>query len=152
MHVKMADDAICIGPAPPRQSYLSIPSILEAAKATGTGSIHPGYGFLSESDRFVHACKCANMTFVGPPEDAIRAMGNKSNSKDIMTAAGIDVVPGYHGPKLTLEEYHREAERIGFPVLIKAVLGGGGKGMKIASCQADLQVQTPQCIHCQIPR
>lgn len=141
MHVKMADEAVCIGPAPPRQSYLSIPSILEAARRTGARSIHPGYGFLSESDRFVKACIGAGITFVGPPEGAIRAMGNKSNSKDIMTAAGIDVVPGYHGPELTLAEYHKEAERIGFPVLIKAVLGGGGKGMKIANCQADLQVQ-----------
>lgn len=140
MHVKMADDAVCVGPAPPRDSYLSISSILEAAKDTGAMAIHPGYGFLSESEHFVSACKSAGLTFVGPPEDAIRAMGNKSNSKEIMTAAGIEVVPGYHGPRLTLEEYQREAERIGFPILIKANLGGGGKGMKIANGQADLQV------------
>eukprot|EP00892_Ulva_mutabilis_P010600 jgi/Ulvmu1/7912/UM004_0144.1 len=139
MHVRMADDAVCIGPAPPKDSYLCIPAILEAAKRTGARAIHPGYGFLSESERFVRACTDAGLTFVGPPEHAISAMGNKSNSKDIITAAGIDVVPGYHGPKLTLEEYQEEAERIGFPILIKAVLGGGGKGMKIATCQADLQ-------------
>jgi 3-methylcrotonyl-CoA carboxylase alpha subunit len=130
LHVTLADEARAIGPAPARQSYLSIPAILEAANKSGADAIHPGYGFLSENADFADACAAAGIVFVGPPASAIRAMGSKSAAKALMEKAGVPLVPGYHGDVQTPERLRAEAERIGFPVLIKASAGGGGKGMK----------------------
>ncbi|KAL3685057.1 hypothetical protein R1sor_003079 [Riccia sorocarpa] len=131
MHVKNADEAVHIGPAPASLSYLSAAKIIAAAKATNAEAIHPGYGFLSENVQFAELCKEEGIRFIGPPSPAIHAMGNKSVSKEVMTAAGVPVVPGYHGDNQDVNFLLREAERIGYPVLIKATLGGGGKGMKI---------------------
>ena len=130
MHVDMADEAVCIGPAPARESYLRIDKVIDAARQTGAEAIHPGYGFLSENAEFCRACEAADIVFIGPPVAAIEAMGSKSAAKRIMEDAGVPLVPGYHGddqdPALLLEEAHK----IGFPVLLKAVAGGGGKGMR----------------------
>ena len=130
MHVDMADEAVCIGAAPARESYLCIDKVIDAALQTGAEAIHPGYGFLSENAEFCRACEAAGIVFIGPPVAAIEAMGSKSAAKRIMEEAGVPLVLGYHGddqdPALLLEEAHK----IGFPVLLKAVAGGGGKGMR----------------------
>ena len=128
--VAMADEAHLIGPAPARESYLAIEKIVAAAKASGAACIHPGYGFLSERAEFAEACAAAGIVFVGPPAAAIRAMGLKDAAKALVAKAGVPVVPGYHGARQEPEFLAREAEKIGFPVLIKAVAGGGGKGMR----------------------
>jgi acetyl-CoA carboxylase biotin carboxylase subunit len=129
-HVAMADRAVRIGPAPVRESYLLGDVILAAAKETGADAIHPGYGFLSENAEFAEACKKAGVIFVGPPADAIRAMGLKDRAKSLMAKAGVAVVPGYLGDDQAPAHLSKEADRIGYPVLIKAVAGGGGKGMR----------------------
>ncbi len=130
LHVAMADEAVAIGAAPARESYLRIEKVIEAAKQTGAQAIHPGYGFLSENAAFCEACEAAGIVFIGPPTPAIEAMGSKSAAKRIMEEAGVPLLPGYHGedqdPALLLEA----AGKIGFPVLLKAVAGGGGKGMR----------------------
>jgi 3-methylcrotonyl-CoA carboxylase alpha subunit len=131
MHVAMADAAICIGPAPASESYLRIDRILEAARVTGSEAIHPGYGFLSENARFAEACAEAGLVFVGPPAAAMRAMGGKASAKALMEAAGVPLVPGYHGEDQDDALLAAEAGRIGFPVLIKASAGGGGRGMRV---------------------
>ncbi|MFK7161279.1 acetyl/propionyl/methylcrotonyl-CoA carboxylase subunit alpha [Marinospirillum sp. MEB164] len=131
LHVKMADEAIAIGPAPARESYLRVDRILAAAKQTGAQAIHPGYGFLSENSELVAACQQAGLIFIGPPQAAIEAMGSKSAAKSIMEAAGVPLVPGYHGDQQEPEFLAAEAATIGYPVLLKAVAGGGGKGMRI---------------------
>ncbi|QRV80380.1 carbamoyl-phosphate synthase [Ceratobasidium sp. AG-Ba] len=131
LHVKMADEAYCIGPAPSSESYLRMDKIIEVAKRSGAQAIHPGYGFLSENAIFAQQLADAGLTFIGPPASAIVAMASKSESKDIMTRAGVPCVPGYHGSDQSPTKLLQEAKNIGFPVLIKAVLGGGGKGMKI---------------------
>lgn len=133
LHVAMADEAHPIGPAPARESYLSIPAILGAAKASGAEAIHPGYGFLAENPGFADACAAAGITFVGPPAAAIRAMGLKDEAKALMAQAGVPLVPGWRGESADDAVLAGEAERLGWPVLIKAVAGGGGKGMKIAA-------------------
>ncbi len=138
LHVAMADAAVRIGPAPARESYLHIAAIIEAARQTGAEAIHPGYGFLSENADFAAACAQAGLVFVGPPASAIRAMGSKAAAKALMQSAGVPVVPGYHGEAQEEAILTREAERIGFPVLIKASAGGGGKGMRIVQHAADL--------------
>jgi 3-methylcrotonyl-CoA carboxylase alpha subunit len=130
MHVASADTAIHIGGASPTESYLSIERIIAAAKASGAEAIHPGYGFLSENAVFAEACAKAGIVFIGPPASAIRAMGSKSAAKVLMEKAKVPVVPGYHGEKQEPALLAKEAERIGYPVLIKAVAGGGGKGMR----------------------
>jgi 3-methylcrotonyl-CoA carboxylase alpha subunit len=130
-HVAMADEAVHIGGSPARESYLVVDRILEAAKRTGAQAIHPGYGFLSENAGFAEACEKAGVVFIGPPPSAIRAMGSKSEAKKIMEKARVPLVPGYHGDDQSPELLAREAERIGFPVLIKASAGGGGKGMRV---------------------
>ena len=130
-HVAMADEAVHIGPSPARESYLVADRIIEAARRTGAQAIHPGYGFLSENAGFAEACAKAGIVFIGPPPAAIRAMGSKSEAKKIMEKAGVPLVPGYHGDDQAPELLAREAERIGFPVLIKASAGGGGKGMRV---------------------
>ena len=129
-HVAMADKAVRIGPAPVRESYLRADAILAAAKETGADAIHPGYGFLSENAGFAEACSKAGVIFVGPPAAAIRAMGLKDRAKALMAKAGVAVVPGYLGDDQAPEHLGKEAGKIGYPVLIKAVAGGGGKGMR----------------------
>ncbi|KAG7668532.1 hypothetical protein Ndes2437B_g06939 [Nannochloris sp. 'desiccata'] len=131
-HVSLADEAFCIGPAPSRDSYLRQDRILEAATASGATAIHPGYGFLSENASFASACDAHNISFVGPPPTAIDAMGDKSRAKATMVSAGVPVVPGYHGEQQEDGFLEEKARDIGFPLLVKAVMGGGGKGMKLA--------------------
>ncbi len=129
-HVRMCDEAHLIGPAPARESYLSIEKLVEIARAARADCIHPGYGFLSENPSFAEACAAAGVVFVGPPPDAIRAMGLKDRAKALMEKAGVPVVPGYHGEQQDAKLLKRKAYEIGYPVLIKAVAGGGGKGMR----------------------
>ncbi|HEX3672936.1 MAG TPA: acetyl-CoA carboxylase biotin carboxylase subunit [Rhizomicrobium sp.] len=129
-HVALADEAVRIGPAPARESYLRGDAILAAAKATGAQAIHPGYGFLSENAEFAEACAAARIVFVGPPASAMRAMGLKDRAKTLMAKAGVAVVPGYLGDDQGPAHLTAEADKIGYPVLIKAVAGGGGKGMR----------------------
>ncbi|KAG6776362.1 hypothetical protein POTOM_019868 [Populus tomentosa] len=131
LHVKSADEAVHIGPPPARLSYLNGSAIVEAAIRTGAQAIHPGYGFLSESSDFATLCEDKGLTFVGPPASAIRDMGDKSASKRIMGAAGVPLVPGYHGSEQDIELMKSEADKIGYPILIKPTHGGGGKGMRI---------------------
>ncbi|WP_029011809.1 acetyl/propionyl/methylcrotonyl-CoA carboxylase subunit alpha [Niveispirillum irakense] len=137
MHVAMADRAVHIGPAPARESYLLGDRIIAAAKAAGADAIHPGYGFLSENAAFAEAVAAAGLVFIGPPASAIRAMGGKSEAKALMEQAGVPLVPGYHGADQDEALLAAEAARIGFPVLIKASAGGGGKGMKVAETAAE---------------
>ncbi len=132
-HVTMADEAHLIGPAPARESYLKIEAILAAARRSGAEAIHPGYGFLSENAGFAEACAKHKLVFVGPPAKAIRAMGDKSAAKALMEKAGVPIVPGYHGPAQDLRTLKGAAAKIGYPVLIKASAGGGGKGMRIVA-------------------
>ncbi|CAA6605850.1 Acetyl-/propionyl-coenzyme A carboxylase alpha chain (Includes: Biotin carboxylase; Biotin carboxyl carrier protein) [Rhodospirillaceae bacterium LM-1] len=139
LHAEMADMAVHIGPAPARESYLSIDAILRAAATSGARAIHPGYGFLSENADFADAVAKAGLIFVGPPPNAMRAMGSKSESKRLMAKAGVPLVPGYHGTDQSNAAIEREAGRIGFPVLIKASAGGGGKGMRIVTQQSELE-------------
>ncbi|HMA48387.1 MAG TPA: acetyl-CoA carboxylase biotin carboxylase subunit [Magnetospirillaceae bacterium] len=136
-HVAFADQSFCIGGAAARDSYLKADVILEGAKQAGADAIHPGYGFLSENAEFAEACAAAGITFVGPPPSAIRAMGSKSAAKALMEKAGVPLVPGYHGEDQSFETLAAAAERIGYPLLIKASAGGGGKGMKIVNGQAE---------------
>ncbi|KAB2069061.1 hypothetical protein ES319_A08G071900v1 [Gossypium barbadense] len=131
LHVKSADEAVHIGPPPARLSYLNGSSIVEAAVRTGAQAIHPGYGFLSESSEFAQLVEDRGLTFIGPPASAIRDMGDKSASKRIMGAAGVPLVPGYHGSEQDVEIMRLEADKIGYPILIKPTHGGGGKGMRI---------------------
>jgi 3-methylcrotonyl-CoA carboxylase alpha subunit len=137
LHVRMADEAHAIGPAPTAQSYLNGERLIATAKAAGADCIHPGYGFLSENADFAQACADAGLVFVGPPPDAIRAMGIKGSAKALMEAAGVPVVPGYHGERQEPDLLKRKAYEIGYPVLIKAVAGGGGKGMRRVERHAD---------------
>ena len=130
LHVQMADEAWCVGPAPSRESYLNSQRILEVARDCGAEAVHPGYGFLSENAEFAEACNEAGIIFIGPTPASIRAMGSKAAAKAIMEKAGVPLVPGYHGENQSTEFLAGEAERMGYPVLIKAVSGGGGKGMR----------------------
>uniref|UniRef100_A0A6Q2Z1Q9 Methylcrotonoyl-CoA carboxylase subunit alpha, mitochondrial n=1 Tax=Esox lucius TaxID=8010 RepID=A0A6Q2Z1Q9_ESOLU len=141
MHVAMADEAYNIGPAASQQSYLSMEKVLEVAKKSGSHAVHPGYGFLSENTEFAEACKQEGIIFIGPPSSAIRDMGIKSTSKYIMSAAGVPIIEGYHGEDQSDEKLQAEAVRIGYPVMIKAVRGGGGKGMRIAHTAEDFHEQ-----------
>jgi len=137
-HVRDADEAILVGPPPARESYLSIENILQAVRRSGAQAVHPGYGFLSENWRFAQACADAGVVFIGPSPDAIRAMGDKSAARDLMAAAGVPVVPGTPGPVAGADEVAREAERVGFPLILKAAAGGGGIGMARVNTAADL--------------
>ena len=130
-HVRLADEAVLIGPAAARESYLVIDKIIAAAKQTGAEAIHPGYGFLSENEDFCHACEAAGIVFIGPPVSAIRAMGSKSEAKKLMEKAGVPLTPGYHGDHQEPGFLNVQADVIGYPVLIKAAAGGGGKGMRL---------------------
>src|SRR5690349_12894312 len=131
LHVREADSAVRIGEALPAQSYLRIDAIIAAAKASGASAVHPGYGFLAENEDFAQACRDAGLVFIGPSPEAIRAMGNKAGAKDIMQKAGVPVVPGYQGADQSDAVMLAEARKIGFPVMIKAVAGGGGRGMRL---------------------
>jgi 3-methylcrotonyl-CoA carboxylase alpha subunit len=133
LHVAMADEAMHIGAAPPRESYLRGDRIVEACHKTGAEAVHPGYGFLSENSDFAELCVSENLVFIGPPPAAIRAMGSKSAAKSIMGEAGVPLIPGYHGDEQSPERLAQAAEEIGYPVLLKAVAGGGGKGMRLVS-------------------
>ena len=144
-HVRMADEAVCIGPAAVRESYLVGERILDAAQRTGAQAIHPGYGFLAENDRFADACAAAGIVFIGPPAAAIRAMGSKSAAKTLMDAAGVPLTPGYHGEEQEPAFLQRQAEAIGYPVLIKATAGGGGKGMRLVEKGEDFAAALASC-------
>jgi len=144
-HVLAADEAYLIGLAAAKDSYLRGDRILEVAKRSGAQAIHPGYGFLSENEAFAEACQKAGVVFVGPPAAAIRAMGSKSEAKRLMEKAGVPLVPGYHGDKQDGAFLQREADRIGYPVLIKASAGGGGKGMRIVERAADFDAALASC-------
>ena len=137
LHVEACDQAFRIGAAPPRESYLNGAAIIDVAKRSGAQAIHPGYGFLSENEAFAAACAHAGLVFIGPPPAAIAAMGSKSAAKAIMASAGVPVVPGYHGDDQDPALLAREALRVGYPVLIKAVSGGGGKGMKVVHAASE---------------
>ncbi len=139
LHVATADGAVRIGPAPARESYLNIGALIDAARATSAEAVHPGYGFLSENADFAEACAEAGLTFVGPPPAAIRAMGSKAAAKALMERAGVPLVPGYHGEDQSDATLRDQAARIGFPLLVKASAGGGGKGMKVAMTAAELE-------------
>ncbi len=130
LHVQMADEAVHIGNSPATESYLRGEKIIAAAKRTGAQAVHPGYGFLSENLAFCKMCEDNNIVFIGPPPGAIRAMGSKSESKDIMIKAKVPVTPGYHGSNQDKDFLFSEATKIGYPLMIKAVSGGGGKGMR----------------------
>jgi acetyl-CoA carboxylase biotin carboxylase subunit len=132
LHVRFADDDVCIGPPPARDSYLKIPQIIAAAEITGADAIHPGYGFLAENAEFAEIVKASNITFIGPTPDQIRAMGDKAEARRLAQAAGLPIVPGTPGPVGDVEEGLAAARQIGFPVIIKAAAGGGGKGMRVA--------------------
>jgi 3-methylcrotonyl-CoA carboxylase alpha subunit len=145
MHVRAADEAHLIGPAPASESYLRADRILEVAKASGAECIHPGYGFLAENAEFAEGCAAAGITFVGPPPEAIRAMGLKDEAKRLMETAGVPVVPGYLGADQDAQGLEGQADRIGYPVLIKAVAGGGGKGMRRVDRSADFAEALQGC-------
>ncbi|MGV3620228.1 MAG: acetyl/propionyl/methylcrotonyl-CoA carboxylase subunit alpha [Archangium sp.] len=144
-HVQACDEAVHIGPSAAKESYLVADKILAAAKATGAQAVHPGYGFLSENEDFAEACKAAGITFIGPPASAISAMGLKSEAKARMEKAGVPLVPGYHGEAQDPALLHKEADRIGYPVLIKASAGGGGKGMRQVEKSADFMAALESC-------
>ena len=138
LHVKFADEAVCIGPAPSPQSYLSMPNIIAAAEITNADAIHPGYGFLSENAYFARACVEAGLAFIGPSPDAIVLMGDKAAAKRHMIAAGVPVLPGYQGETQDDASLITEAKQVGFPLMVKAAAGGGGRGMRLVSKAADL--------------
>jgi len=138
LHVASADEAIPIGPPPAPESYLNIERIIAAARQSGAEAIHPGYGFLSESAAFAAACEAAGIVFVGPPAAAIRAMGSKSEAKTLMQRVGVPLVPGYHGADQSEARMKQAAAEIGYPILVKASAGGGGKGMRIVASEQDL--------------
>jgi 3-methylcrotonyl-CoA carboxylase alpha subunit len=144
-HVAACDEAVHIGASSPRESYLRIDRIVEAAKQTGAQAIHPGYGFLSENEDFAQACADAGLVFIGPPASAIAAMGSKSAAKTLMEKARVPLVPGYHGMDNDAALLAREADRIGYPVLIKASAGGGGKGMRRVDKAADFTASLASC-------
>ncbi len=137
-HVRLADEAYLIGPAPSTQSYLNIDAILDAAKKSGADAIHPGYGFLSENATFARRCAEAGLTFIGPTPEAIEAMGEKTHARQLMSAAGVPVVPGTLDPLADLDTAKREAEKAGYPIMLKAASGGGGKGMRLVHSAEEL--------------
>jgi 3-methylcrotonyl-CoA carboxylase alpha subunit len=144
-HVAMCDEAVLIGPAAARHSYLKGKAILEVAKATGAQAIHPGYGFLSENADFARACAAAGVVFIGPPASAIDAMGSKSAAKTLMEKADVPLVPGYHGENQDLDFLRAQADKMGYPVLLKASAGGGGKGMRIVERSVDFKDALASC-------
>jgi len=144
-HVAVCDESVLIGPAPAKESYLRADKIIEVALATGAQAIHPGYGFLSENEEFAQACAKAGLAFIGPPASAIHAMGSKSAAKALMEKAQVPLVPGYHGDTQDADFLQEQADRIGYPVLLKASAGGGGKGMRIVEQSADFKAALASC-------
>ncbi|HEY1724828.1 MAG TPA: acetyl-CoA carboxylase biotin carboxylase subunit [Steroidobacteraceae bacterium] len=144
-HVRLADEAVCVGPAAARDSYLRIDAVLDAARARGAEAIHPGYGFLSENPQFAERCAEAGIVFIGPPVAAMRAMSSKASAKQLMQRSGVPLLPGYHGEQQDPARLRVEAERIGFPVLIKATAGGGGKGMRVAVSASEFEQRLASC-------
>ncbi len=144
-HVAACDESVRIGAAPAQESYLLIERIIDAANASGAEAIHPGYGFLSENDAFAAACEAAGKVFIGPPASAIRAMGSKSAAKALMEKAKVPLVPGYHGERQEADFLHAQADAIGYPVLLKASAGGGGKGMRIVERSEDFDAALASC-------
>ncbi|MGR3467303.1 MAG: acetyl-CoA carboxylase biotin carboxylase subunit [Shimia sp.] len=140
MHVRMADEAVCIGPPPSPKSYLCIPAVLSAAEITGADAIHPGYGFLSENEGFAQALEDHGITFIGPTAEHIRVMGDKITAKDTMKALGVPCVPGSDGGVPDVEAALKVGEEAGYPVIVKATAGGGGRGMKVARSAEELEV------------
>jgi len=138
LHVRLADEAFCIGPPPAGESYLNIPNILSTAEVTGAEAIHPGYGFLAENPHFAEICRDAGIAFIGPSPEAMEAMGNKARAREIAQRAGVPIVPGSQGPVRTVDEALAVADRIGYPLLIKASAGGGGKGMRVVHSREEL--------------
>ena len=138
LHVRFADESVCIGPAPSNQSYLKIPAIIAAAEISNADAIHPGYGFLSENPEFAEICRACNITFIGPSPEVIALMGNKSEAKKTMKKAGVPVIPGSDGPVKILDEAISIAKDINFPVILKASSGGGGKGMRVVYSENEM--------------
>ena len=130
LHVQLADEAVCVGSAKPQDSYLNMKNILAAAIGTGAQAIHPGFGFLSENSRFVEMCESCGITFIGPKSETISLMGNKANARIQMQQSGVPVIPGSEGFIDNVEEARKIAEKVGYPVLLKAAAGGGGKGIR----------------------
>lgn len=146
LHTKLADEAVCIGPAPSSESYLSMDRILSATIVTGADAIHPGFGFLSENSKFAELCEQCNITFIGPDSNVIARLGNKQEARNTMMAAGVPVIPGTTEPIYDVKNGKEAAEKIGYPVIVKAALGGGGKGMRVADTPEEFEAafQTAQ--------
>ncbi len=144
LHVRFADEAICIGPAKSARSYLDIPSVISAAEITNVDAIHPGYGFLSENADFAEVCEASDITFIGPKPDVIRTMGLKQLAREAMKQAGVAILPGSLGVVKTAEEAHAIAEEIGYPVIVKAAAGGGGRGMRVVHQASELESSLAQ--------
>ena len=138
LHTKLADEAICVGSAAPAKSYLNVKNILEAANVTGADGIHPGFGFLSENAKFAKMCTESNIKFIGPSAEVINLMGNKTNAKQLMKDAGVPTVPGSDGKLNSLEEAKKVAKKVGYPVMLKASSGGGGKGIRLCNNEEEL--------------
>ena len=139
LHTRLADEAICIGPANSNKSYLNYKNIIEAAYITGSDSIHPGFGFLSENSQFAKICEESNIKFIGPSYEVIKLMGNKSNAKEMMEKAGVPVVPGSKGSIKSINDAKKIAQDIGYPIMLKAAAGGGGKGIRIVNNESELE-------------
>ncbi|MGC8722947.1 MAG: acetyl-CoA carboxylase biotin carboxylase subunit [Acidobacteriota bacterium] len=140
LHVRFADENICIGPAPSRDSYLNITNLIAAAEISNVDGIHPGYGFLSESAEFAQVCQACNITFIGPSPQTIALMGNKAEAKKTMKAAGVPILPGSEGPVTTVDEAKAIAAEVGYPVILKASAGGGGKGMRVVNTEGEMEL------------
>ena len=139
LHTQLADEAVCIGPAASKDSYLNMESIISATLVSGADAIHPGFGFLSENEKFAELCEKCRITFIGPPSGVIRKMGNKTEARTTMVEAGVSVIPGWNESISSVEEAKTIADDLGYPVIIKAALGGGGKGMRTAFSEAELE-------------
>lgn len=139
LHTQLADEAVCIGPAASKDSYLNMESIISATMVSGADAIHPGFGFLSENEKFAELCEKCRITFIGPPSEVIRKMGNKTEARTTMIEAGVSVIPGWNESISSVEEAKTIADDLGYPVIIKAALGGGGKGMRTAFSEAELE-------------
>ncbi len=141
LHVRLADEAVCVGPPPNKDSYLNMPNIISAAMITGADAIHPGYAYFSEQPSFAEACEACNLTFIGPSASAIEKMGNKSKAREIMQAANVPIIPGTKGTIESEQEAYKTAQNMGYPVLIKASAGGGGRGIRLVQNDEELVTQ-----------
>ena len=139
LHTQLADEAVCIGPAPSSESYLNMQNIISATLISGADAIHPGFGFLSENSKFAELCEQCNITFIGPNSEVIRRLGNKAEARNTMVAAGVPVIPGSKDPIYDAETGAGVAAEIGYPVIVKAALGGGGKGMRVAETPEEFE-------------